>query len=67
MRFLMIPQLLAMISLASCAQTPLGIDSSQLTAPVATPAVKVGTIPLSPAPEIGATRAIVVDYASGRV
>tara|TARA_B110000285_G_scaffold79806_1_gene92146 strand:+ start:13520 stop:14404 length:885 start_codon:yes stop_codon:yes gene_type:complete len=67
MRFFILPQLLAFISLVSCAQAPLGIHSSRLTTPVATPAVKVGTIPRSPAPNIGAPRAIVVDYASGRV
>lgn len=67
MRILLIPQLLALITLVSCGQIPQNLNRSQLAVPVATPAVKIGTIPRTPAPQIGAPRAIVVDYASGRV
>jgi len=67
MRILLIPVLLTFITLVSCAQSPKALNASQLTVPVATAPVQVATIPRAPAPTIGAPRAIVVDYASGRV
>ena len=67
MRILLIPVLFTFITLSSCAQSPKAPNISQLTIPVATAPVQVATIPRTPAPAIGAPRAIVVDYASGRV
>lgn len=67
MRILLIPQLLALISLVSCGQISQNMNRSQLTMQAATPPVKIGTIPRAPVPQIGAPRAIVVDYDSGRV
>jgi len=67
MRILLTSLLPALITLASCAQTPQALNTSQQVIPVVSPPVKVGTIPRAPAPVIGAPRAIVVDYASGRV
>jgi D-alanyl-D-alanine carboxypeptidase (penicillin-binding protein 5/6) len=67
MRILLIPQLLALVSLVSCGQIPQNMNRSQLTTQAATPPVKVATIPRAPVPNIGAPRAIVVDYGSGRV
>lgn len=67
MRILLIPQLLALISLVSCGQISQNMNRSQLTIQAATPPVKIGTIPRAPVPQIGAPRAIVVDYDSGRV
>ena len=67
MRILLIPQLLALISLISCGQISQNMNRSQLTMQAATPPVKIGTIPRAPVPQIGAPRAIVVDYDSGRV
>lgn len=61
MRIPLIPTLLAFLPLVSCAQTP------QVTAPAMAAPVQVGTVPRKAAPAIGAPRAIVVDYASGRV
>ena len=68
MRFILpLPWLLA-ITLASCAELPQAFNRSELAMPVpAGPAVKIGTIPRAPVPQIGAPRAIVVDYTSGRV
>jgi|SaaInl25SG_5_DNA_1037380.scaffolds.fasta_scaffold17454_1 D-alanyl-D-alanine carboxypeptidase (penicillin-binding protein 5/6) len=63
--------LLALISLASCVSGPQGLHSSRLTTqatvPIATPAASFAATPSLPAPQIGAPRAIVVDYASGQV
>ena len=61
MRIPLIPTLLVLCSLCSCAQ------NSRVTSPTAAAPVQVGTVPRGPAPKIGAPRAIVVDYASGRV
>lgn len=67
MRILLIPVLTALITLVSCAQAPQAPSTLRLTTPVSTAPVQVGTIPRTPPPAIGAPRAIVVDYASGRV
>ncbi|MCP5535307.1 MAG: D-alanyl-D-alanine carboxypeptidase [Akkermansiaceae bacterium] len=61
MRIPLIPTLLVICSFTSCAQAP------RVTSPTAAAPVQVGTVPRGPAPTIGAPRAIVVDYASGRV
>jgi len=71
MRYSSLLQLLSLIGLSSCVQGPHSFQSSQLTThspvPVATPSSSLATTPSLPAPQIGAPRAIVVDYASGRV
>lgn len=67
MRILLIPVILIFVPLVSCAQALKAPNASQLTIPVASAPVQVGTIPRTPAPTIGAPRAIVVDYTSGRV
>lgn len=71
MRYSSLLQLLSLIGLSSCVQGPHSFQSSQLTThspvPVATSSSSLATTPSLPAPQIGAPRAIVVDYASGRV
>ena len=65
MRLPLLPLFTVCLPLLACAQSP------RVTTPtggnVAAPPVKVATIPRKPAPAIGAPRAIVVDYVSGRV
>lgn len=61
MRASLIPTLLTLLTLISCGQSP------RVTSPTAAAPVKVATVPRRPAPAIAAPRAIVVDYASGRV
>lgn len=67
MRHFQLPTFLALLSLTACAQTP------RVETPSSTPGIaqaspaRVATIPRKPAPKIAAPRAIVVDYATGRV
>lgn len=71
MRYSSFLQLLSLLGLSSCVQGPHSFQSSQLTThapvPVVSPSSSLATTPSLPAPQIGAPRAIVVDYASGRV
>lgn len=61
MRIPLTSSFIVLLSLGSCAQTP------QVSTPTMANPVQIGTVPRGPAPKIGAPRAIVVDYASGRV
>lgn len=71
MRYSSLLQLFAILGLSSCVHGPQGLQSSQLTThtrvPVATPSANFTATPSVPAPQIGAPRAIVVDYATGSV
>ncbi len=67
MRTPLLYTILATLPLVACAQnprvsTPTGQQGSTMTI-----ATQVGTVPRKAAPAIGAPRAIVIDYASGRV
>lgn len=68
MRHLTILASALILPLASCAQTP-GVSTSRQQEGITSmaPPVQVATIPRKPAPAIAAPRAIVVDYATGRV
>jgi D-alanyl-D-alanine carboxypeptidase (penicillin-binding protein 5/6) len=67
MRYSFILTAASFLPLVSCAQSPhLSSENAQGVTSMAPP-VQVGTIPRKAAPAIGAPRAIVVDYASGRV
>ena len=67
MRLFLIPALLTFLSIISCGQAPRTLVAPDHTLPVATAPVQIATIPRAPVPAISAPRAIVVDYASGRV
>lgn len=64
MRLPLFPLLVVSLPLIACAQSP---SVSTPTGSIMAPPVKVATLPRTPAPAIGAPRAIVIDYASGRV
>ncbi|MBT8037484.1 MAG: D-alanyl-D-alanine carboxypeptidase [Verrucomicrobiae bacterium] len=63
MRHLLLPAILTVLPLVAYAQSPRAAAHKSFMAT----AVRVGTIPRKAAPTIGAARAIVVDYNSGRV
>ncbi|BDS08389.1 hypothetical protein NT6N_34290 [Oceaniferula spumae] len=64
MRLPLLPLLVISLPLLACAQSP---RVNTPTGDAMAPPVKVATLPRTPAPTIGAARAIVVDYESGRV
>jgi D-alanyl-D-alanine carboxypeptidase (penicillin-binding protein 5/6) len=67
MRNLVLPAILTILPLVATAQSPRVTSPTGFGKPLMAAPVRVGTVPRKAAPTIGAARAIVIDYGSGRV
>ena len=67
MRNLVLPAILTILPLVATAQSPRVTSPTGFGKPLMAAPVRVGTVPRKAAPNIGAARAIVIDYGSGRV